>query len=117
MFVRDGDWQVLETLVRAGADVNAKDNDGWTPLIMATVRDSTGNFGDLFYHGADINARDVSGRNALAYVGYPRAAHTAERLLREGLRMTAADREAAIAGSEECHRLLVDALRRAETQD
>ena len=117
MGVCNGDWQVLDALVRAGADINARDEDDWTPLMLATNQNHPDNIGALLQHGADINARNRSGQNALAYVQYPQAVLTAQHLFREGLRMTAADRDAAITRSDECHRLLVDALRRTETQD
>jgi ankyrin repeat protein len=59
--------EVLEALIAAGADVNAKDGTGTTALMRACYAD----FGDaarvdlLLHHGADVAARDANGDTAL----------------------------------------------------
>jgi ankyrin repeat protein len=44
------------------ADVNAKDNGGWTPLHCAAQRTCTKVAELLLDHGADVNARDKDGK-------------------------------------------------------
>ena len=64
---------IIETLLKAGADVNVRDKDGKTPL-MAAVRYNSQTRGQraspeiietLLKTGADINARDKDGGTAL----------------------------------------------------
>ncbi|MBR4682018.1 MAG: ankyrin repeat domain-containing protein [Elusimicrobiaceae bacterium] len=58
----------LQTLIKAGANVNAKDNNGSTALIYATKAKS-GNYEGivsvLLKAGADVNAKDNDGKTAI----------------------------------------------------
>ena len=67
----EGDFKSLEEikeLLKKGADLEAKDGDGRTALMMAA------NWGELdvvkflVEHGADVNAKGEGGRTALMYV-------------------------------------------------
>jgi len=55
-------------LINAGADVNAKDNYGTTPLIFAAISGSTEIMQALIDKNADVNAKDRNGRTALIEV-------------------------------------------------
>ncbi len=48
-------------------DVNARDEDGWTPLFWATKENNLQKINSLLDQGADINAQDQFGSTALVY--------------------------------------------------
>jgi hypothetical protein len=52
-------------LIDNGADVNAKDNDGWTALMYAAFSGYTETAEVLIDNGADVNAKDNDGLTAL----------------------------------------------------
>lgn len=49
--------EVIEALLKAGANVNAKDNGGVTPLSAALLEDDTTTAEILVKHGADVNVK------------------------------------------------------------
>jgi len=55
---------VARLLVDRGANVNAKDADGWTPLIKAAQAGHADTVQLLMDHGADMTAADSNGRTA-----------------------------------------------------
>ena len=82
-----GHLAVAKFLVEHGADVNATNESGWTPLLTA-ARDAVSpeltKF--LIHAGAQVNAKDISGENALhklAWYGYPEKNVETARLLLE----------------------------------
>jgi ankyrin repeat protein len=58
--------EALLCLISAGADVNLADDKGLTPLMRA-ARESVENTRVLLDSGADLHARDMSGRDALSH--------------------------------------------------
>lgn len=44
-----GAWEIVELLLKAGATVNATEEDNWTPLHIA-VQHRTINISTKFYH-------------------------------------------------------------------
>jgi ankyrin repeat protein len=56
---------VARALLQAGADVNAADKDGGTPLHKATQLGDVELVGMLLTAGANVNARTKTGRTAL----------------------------------------------------
>lgn len=69
---RAGQAPAVRLLIEAGADVNAANSNGTTPLMYAKTaavgNGSTDMLQLLLAAGADINARDSAGRTALDYV-------------------------------------------------
>jgi FOG: Ankyrin repeat len=59
------DTAALRALVSAGADINARDNHGWTPLLAASHHAVPEVIEFLLDNGADINAKSDNGCNAL----------------------------------------------------
>ena len=63
---KEGKALEVQRLLDAGADVNAKNNDGWTPLLYATQDNNTGVACLLIRKGADVNAR-IGGNTAMSF--------------------------------------------------
>jgi ankyrin repeat protein len=60
--VGDGDLAGVQALLDAGADVNAKDEDGLTPLHRAALAGHKEIVELLITKGAEVNAKDNSGK-------------------------------------------------------
>jgi cytohesin len=59
----NGKAPAVEALLKAGADVNAVDDDGWTALMYC---DGVDNVRLLLKAGADMTVRNKEGQTALA---------------------------------------------------
>jgi excisionase family DNA binding protein len=63
--IRIGDVDDVEFLLAAGAAVNAKDSEGWTPLMWTTVKGYAEIARALLAAGADVHAKNNKGWTAL----------------------------------------------------
>ena len=61
----EGDIEKVKSLISGGADVNAKDDSGGTPLHNAVIFTQKDVIELLIAKGADVNAKDNQGRTAL----------------------------------------------------
>ena len=52
-------------LIANGADVNAKNEDGWTPLHLAAIQNAAEVAKVLIANGAEVNANDNRGNTPL----------------------------------------------------
>jgi excisionase family DNA binding protein len=65
--VDQGDVSNVNALISGGADVNARTEDGWTPLMLATIKGYAEVAQALLKQGADVNARNKKGWTALMF--------------------------------------------------
>lgn len=63
--IRDGETARVATLLRGGANVNARDAEGNTPLILASLYSGAECVELLLENGADVNAANKAGATAL----------------------------------------------------
>ena len=80
--------------IKAGADVNAADEEGWTPLMAATGFNNRKATQALIDAGADVNARDKKGRTPLMASDSP---EVVKLLLKAGADIHATDKEGCTA--------------------
>jgi len=65
---QQGNAEVMEPLIKAGADVNAKTGNGTTPLMFAAASGNTDAVKMLLDRGADVNAQESTrGLNAAMF--------------------------------------------------
>ncbi len=62
---RMGNTDAVQALIDAGANVNAKDEYGWTALMEAAARGHTATVQALLDAGANVNAQGTFGATAL----------------------------------------------------
>lgn len=79
---KEGSTDMVRSLLDRGADVNAKDDDGWTPLHWAAVLEQPEIARTLLDRGADIHARNNDGLTPLQVAEKEHKTQTAQ-LLRE----------------------------------
>jgi ankyrin repeat protein len=110
-----GDLDRVRALIKAGADVNAKDPRGYTPLLLASHMGHSGVVQALVDAGADANWEGSGGWTALMQASYFDRIETARILIpvsnvnfRNKERITAL-----MLARWNCHTEIVDALTRA----
>ncbi|XP_044731669.1 transient receptor potential channel pyrexia [Chrysoperla carnea] len=61
-------FDIIETLISWGADVNSKDQYGYTPLHIAALNELSQCVETLIFHGADVTAKSKFGMSALGII-------------------------------------------------
>jgi ankyrin repeat protein len=79
-----GDIQQIKSLISAGADVNAKDDKGSTPLHYAVILANKDVIELLIAGGADVNVKDDQGHTALWWAKQQENAELTDLLLKHG---------------------------------
>lgn len=91
---RDNDTMAVERLLaRADVDINAPDDKGWTPLLMATHYERDDIVKLLLSAGADVEACDSRGRTALLIATHYARGSIVNRLLEAGSNIQALDND------------------------
>jgi len=85
-----GHLDVLELLIRAGADVNGKDKEGMTPLITAIDKGQKRIVEFLIAEGADVNLKeDMMGGTPIMWAAFEAEKEIAALLIKEGAKVNA----------------------------
>lgn len=79
-----GDIENIKSLISGGADVNAKDDTGSTPLHYAVILANRDVIELLIAGGADVNIKDDQGRTALWWAKEQDSAELTDLLLKHG---------------------------------
>ena len=83
--VDDGHKEIVELLITEGADVNAKEDGGGTPLHHAVLFVGDKELAELLTaKGADVNAKDNDGDTPLDWAIYYKEPETADLLRKHG---------------------------------
>ena len=88
----EGHFKVVEALLKAGASIEARDDEAWTSLIWASSRGHIGVVKTLLKAGAALNSRTEDGMTALVCSTYRGHKTTAELLLAAGANTRARDK-------------------------
>ncbi len=81
---KDGDTQGVIKAIRAGAEVNAKNKNGWTALMWVAMNGHTEIVNVLIKAGAEVNAKNKNGWTALIAAANKGHAGTANALIEAG---------------------------------
>jgi ankyrin repeat protein len=101
---------LVDQILQTGTDINGKNKSGYTPLMLASMRNDSAMVKKLLGLGADLNAQEKSGRTALHYaaeqgydeVVYDLLSNKADVSLRDQEGFRAVD----LAAAEHKHRTL-----------
>jgi len=88
---RSGDSKLVQSIISSGADINAKDEDGFTPLYSAVERGQKIVVELLIANGADVNTKGKNGQTPLHNTAQHGHANVAELLLANGADINAID--------------------------
>ena len=107
-----GNIEAVKQYLDGGADVNAKDGDGFTPLVFAVDKGHKEIVEILIAKGADVNAKDKLGWTPLFYAAFSGRTEVVELLIAKGVDVNAKDnlgtlRYAASGGHKETVELLI----------
>jgi ankyrin repeat protein len=120
------DFVRVRELLKLGAPVDARDDDGRTPLFSAVLGGAVGLVGLLLEEGADPNARDNEGWTPLHFAAQEYLPEMARLLIAKGADPNARDNEGSTvlwravfsaAGRPEVAQLLLDKGAKADVDN
>ena len=88
-----GTAQEVQAAIAQGANVNAQDKDGKTPLIASTFNPDSMVMATLLKAGADVNARQKDGGTALMAAAVSNPPETIALLLKSGANVNDQDND------------------------
>ena len=91
--VEEGDKEHVKLFLKARMDVNAKDNDGSSALMIASEKADPAMARLLLENGADVNAHNVDGHTALMFAAYKGNSLIAELLIKNKADVHARDKD------------------------
>lgn len=90
--IENADIEKINTLIDNGTDVNARDENGYTPLMFAAVKGDANIANLLISEGADINRADMkNGWTALVYAIRTKSIDVVKLLLNKGAEVNKVD--------------------------
>lgn len=106
------DRRSITALLSQGADIEARDRSGATPLLVATRRNNVAAALALIAAGADVNAKDVTSDSAYLYAGARGYLQILEATLAHGADLGSVNRFGGTALIPAAERGHVDTVRR-----
>lgn len=82
--IEEGNKEIIELFIKAGIDVNAKDERGASALILASYAGNLELAKLLIEEGADVNAKDEEGVTALMWASANGDYELVELLIKKG---------------------------------
>jgi ankyrin repeat protein len=89
--IERADVERLESFIRQGEALDARNADGLTPLLFAASIPQSNVVDLLMENGSELEARDPSGKTVLALAARSRSVDIVERLLRAGVEVDPRD--------------------------
>jgi len=91
--VKSGDKETVAMSIKEGFNLNTKDKDGYTALLIAAEKGDLEMAHLLVEKGADVNAKDKDGYTALMYVAYAGNLEIAKILIKNGADVNVRDKD------------------------
>ncbi len=91
--VKEGNRENTGLFIKAGIDINSKDKDGSTALMVASENGDLQMAQLLIQNGADVNANNIDGYTALMYAAYKGNVQIAELLIKNKAHVNARDKD------------------------
>jgi len=91
--VKAGNREHVELFIKAEMDINSRDKDGSTALMVASERGDIEMAQFLMQNGADVSAKNIDGYTALMYVAYKGNLEIAELLIKNKADVNARDKD------------------------
>jgi len=115
---KTGDLQHVETSIKSGADVDARNESHRTVLMLAALKGNLPVVTALLNHGADVNATDTQGMTPLMWAAFGGVPKVVKTLLEHGAKPEVKDNngETAAQWARSNNQAVVDLLKNVGKQ-